>query len=202
MRNSTLSINSQLGFIITCAAVLVMSACSINVKKNENGEDKKVDIETPVGGLHVSKNADVRDVGLPVYPGARLKQKDSDGDEKSANVNISSGFFGLKVVALEYESDDPPEKLITFYTDQLKKYGRVLECHSRNTHDDVEMNRNHSRDSKELKCDGDNKGNKVELKAGTEDNQHIVAVQPADKGKGSTFALVYVQTRGKDKDTI
>lgn len=198
MRNSNRSINSQLGFIITCAAVLVMSACSINVKKNENGEDKKVDIETPVGGLHVSKNADVRDVGLPVYPGARVKQKNDDGEEKSANVNISSNFFGLKVVAIQYESDDPPEKLISYYADQLKKYGSVLECHGRNTDDDVEMNPHHSKDSKQLKCEGDNKGNKVELKVGTEDNQHIVAVEPADKGKGSTFALVYVQTGGKD----
>jgi len=177
-----------------------MSACSINVKKNENGEDKKVDIQTPIGGLHVSKNADVRDTGLPVYPGARKKEKDNDGDEKSANVNISSGFFGLKVVAIEYESDDPPEKLISYYTDQLKKYGNVLECHgsSKDKDDDVEVNPHHSKDSNKLKCEGDNKGNKVELKVGSEDNQHIVAIEPAEKGKGSTFALVYVQTRGKD----
>jgi len=201
MRNSNpLSINSRLGFIIIFVAVLVMSACSINVKKNENGEDKKVDIQTPIGGLHVSKNADVRDTGLPVYPGARKKEKDNDGDEKSANVNISSGFFGLKVVAIEYESDDPPEKLISYYTDQLKKYGSVLECHgkSKNNDDDGEANPRHSKDSNKLKCDGDNKDNKVELKVGTEENQHIVAVEPSEKGKGSTFALVYVQTRGKD----
>jgi hypothetical protein len=175
-----------------------MSACSINVKKNENGEDKKVDIETPVGGLHVSKNADVRDVGLPVYPGARVKQKNDNGEEKSANVNISSNFFGLKVVAIEYESDDPPEKLITYYTDQLKKYGTVLECHGSSNDGDVDVNSHHSKDSNKLKCEGNNTGNKVELKVGTEENQHIVAVQPAEKGKGSTFALVYVQTRGKE----
>jgi len=199
MHNSNpLFINSRLGFIVTLVAVLVMSACSINVKKNENGEDKKVDIQTPIGGLHVSKNADVRDVGLPVYPGARKKEKDKDGDEKSANVNISSGLFGLKVVAIEYESDDPPEKLISYYTDQLKKYGTVLECRRNNHDDDVEMNPRHSNDSKQLKCQGDNKGDDIELKVGTEDNQHIVSVRPGDKGKGSIFALVYVQTRGKD----
>ena len=198
LNSNRLFINSQLGLIITLVAVLVMSACSINVKKNENGEDKKVDIETPVGGLHVSKNADVRDTGLPVYPGARVKQKEADGQEKSANVNISSGLFGLKVVAIEYESDDPPEKLITYYTDKLKKYGSVLECHgSSSSDDDVDVDSHDSKDSKKLKCKGDNTGNKVELKVGTEDNQRIVAVQPAEKGKGSTFALVYVQTRGK-----
>ncbi len=56
-------------------------------------------------------------------------------------------------------------------------------------------------DSKELKCEGDNSGKVVELKVGTKQNQHIVSIQPADNGKGSDFALVYVQTRGR-KDTI
>ena len=43
---------------------------------------------------------------LPVYPGARPKEKDEDGDEKSANVDISTSAFGLKVVAIEYETND------------------------------------------------------------------------------------------------
>jgi len=60
------------------------------------------------------------------------------------------------------------------------------------------MNPRHSNDSKQLKCQGNNKGDDIELKVGTEDNQHIVSVRPGDKGKGSIFALVYVQTRGKD----
>src|SRR5207245_9329281 len=71
------------GFALAVIALVLLPACSINVKKNEDGEDKKVDVETPVGGIHVSKDADVRDVGLAVYPGARKKQKDLSGDEKS-----------------------------------------------------------------------------------------------------------------------
>src|SRR5712691_6017152 len=116
------------GFALAVIALVLLPACSINVKKNEDGEDKKVDIETPLGGIHVSKDADVRDVGLPVYPGARVKEKEVSGEEKSANVNLSALGFGLKVVAVEYESDDPPAKLIAYYKDQLKKYGSVLEC--------------------------------------------------------------------------
>jgi hypothetical protein len=195
MRNpNPLSVSSRLAFAVALATLLALPACSINVKKDKGGEEKKVDIETPVGGIHVSKNADVRDIGLPVYPGARVKEKEDDGEEKSANVNISSGFFGLKVVAIEYESDDPPAKLISYYKDQLKKYGDVLECHS-SGHGHVTMNHG-SHDSKELKCDGDNSGNNVELKVGTEDNQRIVSIRPEDKG--SSFALVRVQTRGKE----
>ena len=48
---------------------------------------------------------------------------------ESANVNLSAFGFGLKVVALEYESDDPPGKIIAYYQDQLKRYGNVLQCH-------------------------------------------------------------------------
>jgi len=108
-----------LGFVIVGS--LLLPACSINVKKEKNGEDKQVDISTPVGGIHVSKGANVADVGVAVYPGARLKQDDSNGNDKSANVNISSFGFGLKVVALEYQSDDSPAKLIAYYKDELKK---------------------------------------------------------------------------------
>jgi hypothetical protein len=74
----------------------------------------------------------------------------------------------------------------------------VLECHGSSNDDDVDVSSHDSKDSNKLKCKGNNTGDKVELKVGTEDNQRIVAVQPAEKGKGSTFALVYVQTRGKD----
>ncbi len=187
------------GFALAVIALVLLPACSINVKKNEDGEDKKVDIETPVGGIHVSKDADVRDVGLAVYPGARKKQKDSSGDEKSANVNISGPGFGVKVVAVEYLSDDSPDKLIAYYRDQLKKYGSVLECHTSKHGSDVEVNKmSHPdrKESKKLTCDNDDSGKTVELKVGTEDNQHIVAVEP--QGKGSSFALVYVQTHGKE----
>ncbi|HZZ15367.1 MAG TPA: hypothetical protein VFE08_05350, partial [Candidatus Sulfotelmatobacter sp.] len=98
--------------IAAAAALLLLAGCTVNVKKQANGQDKQVDINTLVGGIHVSKDADVSDTGLDVYPGARLKEKDQDkdkdGSDKSANVRISGFGFGLKVVALEYESDDAP----------------------------------------------------------------------------------------------
>jgi hypothetical protein len=177
---------------------MLISGCSVNVKKEANGQDKQVDIKTLVGGIHVSNDADVVDTGLAVYPGARLKPKDSSGDDKSANVNISGFGFGIKVVALEYESGDSPAKLIDFYRDQLKKYGDVLECHT-SGHLDVSMNYNgkSEKSSRALTCIGST-GDNVELKVGTRENQHIVAVEP--DGRGSSFSLVYVRTHGKDAD--
>jgi hypothetical protein len=192
---------------LVIAGLLVVPACSIHVKKDNNGEDKKVDIETPVGGIHVSKGADARDTGLPIYPGARQKEEDKSGDEKSANVNISAGFFALKVVAVEFLSDDPPEKVTAYYKDQLKKYGAILECHTTNRHGDsgdVDVDVGNDDDKKashQLKCEQSN-GPTLELKVGTKENQRLVAISPQDKGKGTDFALVYVQTRGTNKDMI
>jgi hypothetical protein len=182
--------------VVPVLACLLFFACSVNVKKEANGQDKQVDIKTPMGGIHVSKGADVGDVGVSVYPGARPKPKD-DGADESANVNISSFGYGLKVIALKYQSDDSPGKVIAFYKDQLKKYGNVLECHSSHH---VNLNTNfkyNSDDSHELTCDT-NTGNNIERKAGTKENQHVVAVEP--DGKGSSFSLVYVRLRGKEAD--
>jgi len=180
------------------AALLLLPGCSVNVKKEANGEDKQVDINTLVGGVHVSKQADVSDVGLTVYPGAKLKEKGSDGSDKSANVNISGFGFGIKVVALEYESADAPAKVLSFYKDQLKKYGNVLECHTSSLNLDMKMGSHSSRnDSNELTCEGDH-GSNIELKVGKKDDQHIVAVE--SEGNESSFSLVYIRTHGKDAD--
>ena len=185
---------------VALSAILLLPACSVNVKKNAQGEEKKVDIETPLGGIHVNEGVDARDTGLPVYPGATPKEKDSSHDSKSANVNISGFGFGLKVVAIEYVSNDPPQKIVDYYKDQLKKYGSVLECHTSKHSGDEQVDSSddeHSKSqSKQLTCEKNDGGNTVELKVGTNDNQHIVAVEP--NGKGSNFALVYLRTRGKD----
>ena len=136
MRRTNLQIVRVLALGACDSCVALLPACSVNVKKEKNGEDKQVDINTPVGGIHVSKGANPGGRGhCRCIPGAHLKQKDSDGNDKSANVNISGFGFGLKVVALEYESTTRLTKLIAYYKDQLKKYGNVLECHT--SHFDV-----------------------------------------------------------------
>jgi len=189
--------NIKLGISLTTAVLvgLLFTACSINVKKEKDGQDKQVDIKTPMGGIHVSKAADPEDVGIAIYPGAKLKEKDN-GEDKSANVNISGFGFGLKVVALEYESNDSPAKVVAYYKDQLKKYGNVIECHTSSLHVNSDF-KHHSDGPHEVTCEGSS-GTDVELKVGTDDNQHIVAVEPS--GSGSSFSLVYVRTHGKDAE--
>ena len=192
MRRTDFQIKSVIA--LATVAILLSSACSVNVQKEENGQDKQVDIKTPMGSVHVSKGADPQDVGIGIYPGARLKQDDDESD-KSANVSVSGFGYGVKVAALEYESSDAPDKVLAFYQDQLKKYGKVLVCHTGHFHVDTDMDK-HS-NSHELACDGSN-GVDVELKVGTKENQHIVAIEP--DGSGSKFSLVYVRTHSKEAD--
>lgn len=187
----------RFGLVSVLIGAVLLSACSVNVKKDNGGDEKNVDIKTPFTDIHVEKNADARDTGLPTYPGAKLKPK-TGADDSSANVNLSAFGFGLKVVVLKYESDDSPDKVQKFYEREMKKFGSVLQCHTSH-HGDYDGGGLNRDSSGQLKCTGDNSGNIVELKAGTEGNQHIVSIEP--QGKGTEFALVYVHTHGKD-DTI
>ena len=192
------TVNFYLPILLVLGALL-LQGCSVSVRDHDNDGNGKVDISTPVGGIHVDQNADVRDTGLPVYPGAKLKPNSKDGDHKSANVNLSAFGFGLKVIALEYESDDPPSKIISYYQDQLKRYGSVVQCHGKRAkvNDDVPFvgGRKSYVVGGNLKCENDDTGSTVELKVGTDDNQRTVSIDP--EGKGSDFAIVWVRVRGK-----
>jgi len=181
-----------------------LAACGINVKEKDHGSgDKDVTIQSPVGNLHVGKDVHGSDTGLTVYPGAKVVEKDDDGGSDRANVNISTPFFGLRLVVVKYTSDDPPQKLVDFYANDLKRYGKILQCNKSGTNADWHVGiDSHDKPghSNELTCSGDGKGDTVELKVGTNNNAHVVAVTP--KGKGAEFALVYVHARSENDNTI
>jgi hypothetical protein len=159
-------------------------------------ENRNLDVSSSVGDLHVGNDADAKKIGVPLYPGARLK---SDEENKNqANLSILTEAFGMKLIIANYVSNDAPSRIVDFYRDKLKKYGKVLECHSDKHGGDVSVD-DDDKDSdhgKELKC-SQNSGPVTELKVGTEDDQHVVAIEPDDGSKGTKFALVYVHTRGK-----
>lgn len=165
-------------------------------KADGDDQEKHLDIRSSKGNLHLGNDADARKTGLPLYPGARLRHDDG---RDSVNFGLLSETFGVQFVVAKYDSDDAPGKIIEYYREKLGKYGKVLECHSREHGGDADADVSDDKDhaSKELKCDGDNTGPVTDLKVGTENNQHVVAVEPQAAGNGSTFALVYVHTRGK-----
>jgi hypothetical protein len=162
---------------------------------SQDSSDHNLDIRSSAGDLHIGDDADAKKVGVPLYPGARLKSDEENHNQ--ANLSLLTEAFGMKLVVANYVSSDAPARVVDFYRDKLKKYGKVLECHSDKHGGDVSVHDDDkdSEHSKELKCD-ENSGPVTELKVGTEDNQRIVAVEPGD-AKGTKFALVYVHTRGK-----
>src|SRR3954465_5734286 len=103
--------------------------------------------------------------------------------------------YALKVVALEYQSNEAPNEVIAFYKDQLKRYGDVLDCHTTGLNVNSGFKRHD--DSNAITCEGDN-GHNIELKDWVRENQHIVAVEPA--GCCLPFSLVSVRTHGKDPE--
>jgi len=167
-------------------------------QKPDSGEDKNLDVRSSLGDLHLGSDGDARKAGLPLYPGARVRHDEENGN--AFNLGVLTEAFGVKLVVAKYDSDDAPGKIISYYRERLKKYGKVLECHTREHGGDSHAEVNDDEHSKELKCEGDNTGPVTELKVGTEDNQHVVAVEPKEGHSGSTFALVYVHTRGKQGD--
>lgn len=176
------------------AGMVMLAACSMNV--DDKGENKNVDIRTPLGALQVRTNPTPGQIGLSVYPGA--KQKVEGDDRNAANVNISSSMFGVKVLVIAYHTQDPPAKVIAYYKKDLQQYGKVLECKGHSDHGDVELGHESNEKPKPLTCGNDKgDGKSVELKAGMSDNFHLVSVDPKDNG--SDFALVYVATRGQSE---
>jgi len=175
------------------AALALVIAFAVSLQAQEAGK---------TGQDHLGNDADARVIGLPLYPGAQPRAEEKDSS--NANLAIFTQAFGVKLLVARYNSGDAPDKIAAYYRDKLKKYGRVIECRSHEHDGDIHVHtdkkNSDSGESKDLKCDSDNTGNVVELKTGTEDNQHVVAIEAAEKGNGSTFALVYVYARGKQGD--
>ena len=190
------------------AALVILPGCSVNVKDKGKSGESRVDIRTPMGDIHVNEQPDIRETGLSLYAGARPAPKDNGEDKKSANVNISGMGFALKVVAAEFQSDDSPDKLIAYYNKELQRFGKPIQCHGRWNGGDVNTDlhskgKDKDKDkegSKPVSCRDSGGGDSVELKVGTEENQHVVSVKP--EGKGTRFALVYVRAHAGKEDTI
>lgn len=182
--------------LVGLLCLMSLAGCTISTHDKGDGKKDDVDIRTPLGSLSVKQGStDVKETGLTPYPGARIRQ-DSDDDKHSANVNISSSLFGLKVVALKFESNDSADKVLAFYRKDMGKYGKVLDCNG-----GFNMNFHHNDKNAEVTCEGDGGDHeyKQELKVGTENNQRIVAIKP--KANGTEFAMVYVRAWGNNGDT-
>ncbi|MGD0800171.1 MAG: hypothetical protein ABR906_02530 [Terracidiphilus sp.] len=180
---------------VSLALATGMVGCRIHTEKDANGEDKKVQIDTPFGGVHVDTDqTTASDLGLPVYPGA-VAVRDDD-KHKSADVHIGFGQWEMRVRAVSYESSDSQDKVKDFYKKALGRYGDVVTClgnapvgapaktaEGLTCSDDKSPNVQINQGNFQL-----GKGN-LELKAGSKRHQHIVGFE-SPKERQSRFALV------------
>lgn len=172
-----------------------VAGCRVRVDKDANGEDKKVQVDTPFGGVHVNTDqTTATDLGLPAYPGAVAVK--NDDKHNSADVHIGFGEWELRVRAVSYETADSQDKVVEFYKKGLGRYGDVITCKGNAPVGTPTMTRQGltCADDKNNKVhidQGDyhvNKGN-LELKAGSKRRQHIVGFEDSKNGK-TRFALV------------
>lgn len=142
-------------------------------------------------GAVISKQATAKDVGLPVYPGAK-PHVDKDSDTASVSMGLWGSTFGFKLAVMKMETPDSQERVAEFYKKALAKYGKVLDCSNAGAQE------NKSAGGNALTCEDDKpeKGGMM-FKAGTKEKQHIVGIQP--NGQGSVFQLVFIQAHADEE---
>jgi hypothetical protein len=177
---------NRLAVAAVCAALLPAVAC-FEVREGGPGDQTRVDILTPVGGLSVRTDVDAPNTGLPVYPGSRPVRR-GDREPDNAEVSIGAPFFGLEVIAAKFESDDDPAAIVDFYRNEMRSYGDVTECRGN-------VDFRGRRGSRTPVCKEKLASRAVQLVVGTEEHHRLVSVEPSSHG--SEFAVVSIQTRSR-----
>jgi hypothetical protein len=153
--------------------------------------------EHSAAGVVVSAEASAKEVGLPLYPGAKPR-KDEGEDSPATQLGLWGTSFGFKLIVLKLESNDSLDKVAAFYQKALARYGTVLNCSKTPP---ASAGPAQSGSSKQLDCGSDKPDSGGMLfKAGTREQQHIVGIKP--NGKGSLFQLIYVEARDGNKEKL
>lgn len=184
------ALHVAIAFAVTCGMVCSASPLAAQEKadKESGGKGSKG------AGIYFNAEASAKDVGLPVYPGAR-PHKEKDNDSDSVKMGLWGGSSAFKLAVLKLESNDSPQKVAAFYKRALAKYGTVLDCGADSS---KASEKGESKESNKLTCEDDKPdASDMTFKAGTKEKQHVVGIQP--NGSGSVFSLVYVESPESDK---
>jgi hypothetical protein len=186
--------------ILAALLLIVAASTSRPLAAQDEHAKKSTDLNA---GITVSEQATAKELGLPIYPGAKL-HKESSEDSAAANLGLWGGSFGFKLVVLKLESADAPEKVAAFYRKALAKYGPLLDCSNPPASKSPDKSQDKSQEnekSDKLTCSDDKPDAGGQLfKAGSKEKQHIVGITPA--GSGSHFQLVYLEARGVEHEAM
>ena len=182
-------------FGVVILGLIFLAALPLGAQDKKGSGKTDSDMDQEGFGIVASKRAGAKDVGLPMYPGAR-EHKDKSEDSPAIKFGLWGGNSGFKLAVLKLESNDGPEKVAAFYRKALSKYGKVLDCRGSSK---VTTGDNKGSSSNELGCDDDHAENgELVLKAGTKQEQHVVGIKSS--GGLTQFQLVYVMTRGSETE--
>ena len=184
---------------------VLATGCRIDEHKTGDGKNDDVKIATPFGGMSVKTNDAVVEggVGLSVYPGAVQVKKENGKDDGAADINMSFGGFHLGVKTISYQTPDSPDKVLDFYRKDMAHFGAVIRCKGGSavgtpdhTPDGVTCDKD-----KGMNIHIDDDRSQQELKAGSKQHQHIVAIETdGSNTKIGLIALDLPRHLGNNKD--
>lgn len=197
--------------LLAClTATMGVAGCKVRVDNGASGDQKKVRVDTPFGGIRVNTGqTTAADVGLPAYPGAQLVAGDDNHD--SADVHMGFGEWEMRVQVASYSTSDNQDKVEDFYRKALRSYGDVIVCRNNapvgtpaETSGGLTCT-DHGHPKVSVSDHGKNYGYQMEhggleLKAGSERHQHIVAFENKQPGQ-TRFALVNLDLPGAGAGT-
>jgi len=193
-------ISRNVNLAVVAGLAVGLAGCRVHVDKDDKGQDKTVQVDTPFGGVHVNTDqTTASDLGLPVYPGAQLAKDKDKGNHKSADVHLGFGQWQLRVKAVSYESHDSQDKIEAFYKKALGRYGDVIVCQGSTpqgtptvTAEGLTCEEDKSPKVQIDRGDYNLNKNSLELKAGSKRRQHIVGFEESAHDE-TRFTLVALE---------
>ncbi len=92
---------------------------NIHVEKTRNAKGETVQVDTPIGSMHVQEHTkfDPKLIGVPVYPNAI--REDDDNHAAAVDFSFDSGHKEFTFLAANYSTADSVDKVKEFYHHEL-----------------------------------------------------------------------------------
>lgn len=82
----------------------------------------------PYAGADVSASVDGADLGLPLYPGARLMSPPESAEKPALNLSIWGGSLGFRLAVAKLQSPAPMADVADFYRRAMARGGPWRDC--------------------------------------------------------------------------
>ena len=141
-------------------------------------------------GIELREQAGQRDLGLPLYPAAKV-QRDDASDKGAVSLGLWGGAFGVRLAVAKFSSEDTFDAVARYYRVTMAAYGTVLECREANSGRKSGV----KPEADKLSCEDAEPGaSGLVLKVGKPKDQRVVSLQP--QGKQVHFQLVRIEAKG------